>query len=113
MTDGLKLRGKYIYEAAPSVPGSDALPSIGPTYRNVKAKDGFTRPAVNTLYEAFQSSVEKYGDNDCLGRRLNGEGPFIFESYKVRAHVKIREKHPLPSLRNTRRQTRCRMFARH
>jgi long-chain acyl-CoA synthetase len=38
-------------------------------------------PGITTLYEMFTKSVERFPDNDCLGRR-SGEGPYTFMTYK-------------------------------
>lgn len=44
--------------------------AIGPTYKNVIAKDAYpTLDGVKTLYELFTSSAKRYARNPCLGSR--------------------------------------------
>ena len=80
-----KMIGKYLYETQPGTAAADGKPSRGPVYRFVAAQQGFTELPSNlhSLYEVFQQSVTHYPDNDCLGRRVDGKGEFVFESYRV------------------------------
>ena len=80
-----KMFGKYMYETEPGIAAANGKPSKGPVYRFVAAQQGFTELPSNlhSLYEVFQQSVTQYPDNDCLGRRVDGKGEFVFESYRV------------------------------
>jgi hypothetical protein len=60
----------------------------GKIYRHPGAKDGLKSkspyegiPESTTLYESFMTSVEKCGDNNCLGTR-NNDGPYEWKTYK-------------------------------
>ncbi|KAK1376630.1 Long-chain-fatty-acid--CoA ligase [Heracleum sosnowskyi] len=62
-------------------------PSVGPVYRNVLAKDGFRPPAVGveSCWDMFRVSAEKYPDNKMLGQReiVKGEaGNYVWLTYK-------------------------------
>lgn len=79
-------KGKYgglLVEMGSGDPG--ASPSVGPTLRAVAAKDGFQNAPGNptNLYEVFENSVKRFGDRPCLGKRIDGKGAFVFETYKV------------------------------
>ncbi|XP_051137340.1 long chain acyl-CoA synthetase 4-like isoform X2 [Andrographis paniculata] len=78
---------RFIVEVEPSRPASDGKPSIGPVYRSVFAKDGFPEPipGLDSCWDIFRLSVEKYPDNRMLGRReiVNGKpGKYIWMTYK-------------------------------
>ncbi|GAB4857552.1 Long chain acyl-CoA synthetase 4 [Ancistrocladus abbreviatus] len=78
---------KYIVEIEPSKPAKDGKPSIGPVYRNIFAKDGFPQvpEGMETCWDIFRMSVEKYPNNKMLGRRviLDGKaGRYVWMSYK-------------------------------
>ncbi|KAL6606162.1 hypothetical protein ACP70R_041815 [Stipagrostis hirtigluma subsp. patula] len=53
-----------------------ATATAGPAYRNVLAKDGLLQPppGLNSCWDIFRSSVEKYPDNPMLGRRTVRDG---------------------------------------
>ena len=74
-----------IYEVRQGKSGVGDTPSIGPTYGNVLATKGYEAPAdkCKNLFEVFESSVKIYADRPCLGRRINGQGPYVWETYKV------------------------------
>ena len=56
-------------EAAQPSKGEGTV-AIGPTYKNVIAKDAYpTLDGVKTLYELFNSSAKRYAKNPCLGSR--------------------------------------------
>ena len=76
--------GKYICQVAPGQPEAGDKPSLGPVYRNITAEKGFSdlQPA-DSLYELFQKSTRQFPDNDCLGWRPKGQGPYVFDSYTV------------------------------
>lgn len=60
----------FLVEVAPPREATASKPGTGPTYRNVSAKDGFSKlEGVETLFELFSRSVEKFPDNPCLGFR--------------------------------------------
>ncbi|XP_030549450.1 long chain acyl-CoA synthetase 1-like isoform X2 [Rhodamnia argentea] len=67
--------------------GRDGKPSVGPVYRNLLAENGFppTDPDINTTWDIFRVSVEKYPKNKMLGWRkiINGKpGPYAWKSYE-------------------------------
>ncbi|KAK4490796.1 hypothetical protein RD792_001509 [Penstemon davidsonii] len=77
----------YIVEVEPSKPAKDGKPSIGPVYRSVFAKDGFPPPIpeLDSCWDIFRLSVEKYPNNRMLGRReiVNGKaGKYVWMTYK-------------------------------
>ncbi|XP_023756261.1 long chain acyl-CoA synthetase 1 [Lactuca sativa] len=64
-------------------------PSVGPVYRNLLAKHCFPPlddSHLNTTWDVFRSSVDKYPDNRMLGWRevVDGKwGPYIWKTYKT------------------------------
>lgn len=62
--------------------------NYSPVYRNVAAKDGLpeTFEGASTLYEAFNNSVERFGDCECIGWRPIGAdgkaGAYEWLTYK-------------------------------
>ena len=53
----------------------------GPVYRNVCALKGFpTLEGVETLYELFAQSVQRFADNPCLGTRLSVRHMLLYRS---------------------------------
>ncbi|KAK9207034.1 hypothetical protein WN943_017318 [Citrus x changshan-huyou] len=67
--------------------GKDGKPSVGPVYRNLLASNGF--PSVdsdlNTAWDIFSMSVQKYPGNRMLGWRpfVDGKfGPYVWKTYK-------------------------------
>lgn len=78
--------GSRLVEVAPGKSGGADSPSVSPIYRSALASNGF-RPQkddARSLFEVFENSVRAFPDRPCLGRRINGTGPYVWESYKVR-----------------------------
>lgn len=78
---------KYIVEVEPGKPAKDGKPSIGPVYRSIFAKDGFPAPiaGLDSCWDIFRSSVDKYPNNKMLGRReiVDGKpGKYSWMTYK-------------------------------
>ncbi|XP_058224234.1 long chain acyl-CoA synthetase 4-like [Rhododendron vialii] len=78
---------KFLIEVEPAKEAKDGRPSIGPVYRSVFAKDGFPAPIIgmDSCWDIFRMSVEKYPDNRMLGRRevVNGKpGKYVWLTYK-------------------------------
>ncbi|KAF7138949.1 hypothetical protein RHSIM_Rhsim07G0082500 [Rhododendron simsii] len=78
---------KFLIEVEPAKEAKDGRPSIGPVYRSVFAKDGFPAPIVgmDSCWDIFRMSVEKYPGNPMLGRRevVNGKpGKYVWLTYK-------------------------------
>ncbi|ONK68347.1 uncharacterized protein A4U43_C05F10470 [Asparagus officinalis] len=67
---------KYLVEVEKGAQGSDGHPSVGPTYRSIFAKDGFPPPipGLESCWDIFRLSVEKYPENRMFGRREIFEG---------------------------------------
>ncbi len=87
-------RDKYVVALGETRPATKDKPSASAIYRHAGSKDGFPKLEVNTLYELFTRSVEKYADKDCLGQRVKNAdgtaGPFKYKSYKaVGEEVKV------------------------
>ncbi|KAJ6799644.1 long chain acyl-CoA synthetase 4-like [Iris pallida] len=66
---------------------ADGMPSAGPVYRSVFAKDGFPAPipGLESCWDVFRLSVERNPENRMLGRReiVNGKpGKYIWQTYK-------------------------------
>ncbi|KAF8060014.1 LACS4 [Scenedesmus sp. PABB004] len=79
-------RMRLLAEVAPGRPASVDAPEAGPTYAVAYAKDGIHRPpGVDTCYDLFKSSAEKFADKPCLGYRTVGAdgkpGPYKFYTY--------------------------------
>ncbi|XP_021277516.1 long chain acyl-CoA synthetase 4-like [Herrania umbratica] len=77
----------YIIEVEKGKAASDGKPSIGPVYRSSFAHNGFPAPipGMESCWDIFRMSVEKYPDNPMLGRRqiVNGKaGKFVWQTYK-------------------------------
>ncbi|CAI9094303.1 OLC1v1030020C1 [Oldenlandia corymbosa var. corymbosa] len=77
----------YIMQVEAGKPASDGKPSIGPVYRSVFAKDGFPPPieGLDSCWDIFRLSVEKYPNNRMLGRReiVDGKaGKYVWQTYK-------------------------------
>ncbi|KAL0331096.1 UNVERIFIED_CONTAM: Long chain acyl-CoA synthetase 4 [Sesamum angustifolium] len=78
---------RYIVEVEPGKPAKDGKPSVGPVYRSKFAKDGFPEPipGLDSCWDIFRLSVEKYPNNRMLGRReiVDGEpGKYSWMTYK-------------------------------
>ncbi|KAL3499226.1 hypothetical protein ACH5RR_038319 [Cinchona calisaya] len=78
---------KYIIQVEPAKPAEDGKPSIGPVYRSAFAKDCFPPPieGLDSCWDIFRMSVEKYPNNRMLGQReiVNGKpGKYVWKTYK-------------------------------
>ncbi|CAN4127216.1 unnamed protein product [Withania somnifera] len=78
---------KFIIEVEAAKPAKDGRPSMGPVYRSVFAKDGFPSPipGLDSCWDIFRLSVEKYPNNQMLGSReiVDGKpGKYVWMSYK-------------------------------
>ncbi|KAH6820496.1 AMP-dependent synthetase and ligase family protein [Perilla frutescens var. hirtella] len=78
---------KFIVEVEPGKPAVDGKPSIGPVYRSIFAKDGFPEPTpgLDSCWDIFRLSVDKYPNNRMLGRReiVDGKpGKYSWMTYK-------------------------------
>ncbi|GAB4841801.1 Long-chain-fatty-acid--CoA ligase 2 (Long-chain acyl-CoA synthetase 2) (Fatty acid activator 2) [Ancistrocladus abbreviatus] len=77
----------YSVEVESGREGRDGRPAVGPVYRNILAKNDFPPPdpELNTAWDSFRVSVEKYPGNRMLGWRENTNGkfgPYIWRTYK-------------------------------
>lgn len=78
---------KFIIEVESAKPAKDGRPSMGPVYRSIFAKHGFPPPipGLDSCWDIFRMSVEKYPNNRMLGRReiVDGKpGKYVWMSYK-------------------------------
>ncbi|KAH0643699.1 hypothetical protein KY290_035159 [Solanum tuberosum] len=78
---------KFIIEMEPAKPAKDGKPSVGPVYRSLFAKDGFPPPieGLDSCWDIFRLSVEKYPNNRMLGHRkiVDGKpGKYVWKTYK-------------------------------
>ncbi|KDP25300.1 hypothetical protein JCGZ_20456 [Jatropha curcas] len=78
---------KYLIEVEQAKEARDGRPSVGPVYRSVFAKDGFPPPipGMESCWDVFRISVEKYPNNRMLGRRViqNGKASeYVWQTYK-------------------------------
>ncbi|CAI0441664.1 unnamed protein product [Linum tenue] len=78
---------KYLIEVEKGQPAKDGKPSIGPAYRSIFAKDGYPPPipGLNSCWDVFRMSVEKYPNNPMLGRReiVDGKaGKYVWQTYQ-------------------------------
>ncbi|KAL8244818.1 hypothetical protein R6Q59_011076 [Mikania micrantha] len=78
---------KFILEVEPAIQAKDGRPSMGPVYRSVFAKDGFPPPidGLDSCWDVFRLSAEKYPDNKMLGTRefVDGKhGVYEWLTYK-------------------------------
>ncbi|KAJ4954866.1 hypothetical protein NE237_011649 [Protea cynaroides] len=76
----------YIFEVEKGKESKDGRPSVGPVYRSVFAKDGFppVPEGLESCWDIFRSSVEKFPGNRMLGRReiVNGKaGKYVWQTY--------------------------------
>ncbi|KAG0512884.1 hypothetical protein BDA96_10G053000 [Sorghum bicolor] len=72
---------KHLVEVEP------ATATTGPAYRNARAKDGLLQapPGLHSCWDIFRTSVEKYPNNQMLGRRrvVDGKaGEYTWVTYK-------------------------------
>lgn len=78
---------RFIVEVEPAKEACDGKPSMGPVYRSLFAKDGFPPPieGLDSCWDIFRLSVEKYPDNPMLGHReiVDGKpGKYVWQTYK-------------------------------
>lgn len=78
---------KYVFEIEKAKDSTGGKPSVGPVYRSVFSKDGFKPPAdgMDTCWDVFRMSVEKYPGNPLLGRReiVNSKaGKYVWLTFK-------------------------------
>ncbi|OVA05727.1 AMP-dependent synthetase/ligase [Macleaya cordata] len=78
---------KFIIEIEKAKESKDGRPSMGPVYRSLFAKDGFPPPVegLESCWDVFRISVEKYPGNRMLGRReiVDGKpGNYVWLTYK-------------------------------
>ncbi|TMW97583.1 hypothetical protein EJD97_005283, partial [Solanum chilense] len=94
---------KFIIEVEPAKPAKDGKPSVGPVYRSKFAKDGFPPPieGLNSCWDIFRLSVEKYPNNRMLGHRkivdgkaCNAHGLYCVPLYDTLAVVSFGEVTP-------------------
>ena len=73
-------------EVSPGQQAQNGQLATTPIYRAASAKDKMaTLEGITTLYDLFQSSVQKYGDRECLGWRNMHDGkpgPYEWSTYK-------------------------------
>ncbi|CAA2996828.1 long chain acyl- synthetase 4-like [Olea europaea subsp. europaea] len=76
----------FIVEVEPAKEARDGKPSMGPVFRSAFAKDGFPEPipGLDSCWDIFRLSVEKYPSNPMLGRReiVDGKpGKYVWMTY--------------------------------
>ncbi|KAF5953201.1 hypothetical protein HYC85_011145 [Camellia sinensis] len=68
---------KFVVEIEKAKEAANGRPSMGPVYRNLLAKDGFRplTPGIDSCWDIFRVSVEKFPKNRMLGQReiVNGK----------------------------------------
>ncbi|KAJ7294140.1 hypothetical protein O6H91_Y275800 [Diphasiastrum complanatum] len=77
----------YLWKVEEGVEGKDGQQSLGPVYRSIFAKDGFSKcpEGIQTCWDIFSQSAKKYPKNTMLGRReiLNGKaGKYVWQTYQ-------------------------------
>ncbi|XVF53064.1 hypothetical protein PTKIN_Ptkin05aG0069500 [Pterospermum kingtungense] len=77
----------YIIQVEEGKAASDGKPSTGPIFRSCFAENGFPAPVpgMESCWDIFRMSVEKYPNNPMLGRRqiANGQaGKYVWQTYK-------------------------------
>ncbi|KAK8692855.1 hypothetical protein V6N13_070460 [Hibiscus sabdariffa] len=77
----------YIIQVEEGKAAADEKPSVGPVYRSRFAENGFPAPVsgMDSCWDIFRISVEKYPDNPMLGRRqiVDGKaGKYVWQTYK-------------------------------
>ncbi|XP_040987230.1 long chain acyl-CoA synthetase 4-like [Juglans microcarpa x Juglans regia] len=80
-------QNNFLVEVEKGKEANDRRPSMGPVYRSVFAKDGFPLPidGMDSCWDVFRMTVERYPENRMLGRReiLNGKpGNYVWQTYK-------------------------------
>ncbi|WOG90539.1 hypothetical protein DCAR_0209783 [Daucus carota subsp. sativus] len=97
---------RFVVEVEEAKEAGGGRPLMGPVYRNVLAKDGFRPPAIGieSCWDMFRVSAEKYPENQMLGQReiVKGEaGKYAWLTYKqvydmvlqVGASIRVRGAH--------------------
>ncbi|KAG0610145.1 hypothetical protein M758_7G041600 [Ceratodon purpureus] len=66
----------FLHKVEDGAAGSEGVPSTGPVYRSVYAKDGFCPlpEGMQTTWDTFTNSVKKYPNNRMLGHRIMKDG---------------------------------------
>ncbi|KAL7233038.1 hypothetical protein ACSBR1_016811 [Camellia fascicularis] len=78
---------KFVVEIEKAKAAANGRPSMGPVYRNLLAKDGFRplTPGIESCWDIFRASVEKFPKNRMLGEReiVNGKaGKYVWFTYE-------------------------------
>ncbi|KAK7253084.1 hypothetical protein RIF29_37504 [Crotalaria pallida] len=78
---------RFIIEVEKAKEPTDGKPSVGPVYRSLFAKDGFPPPipGLDSCWDIFRLSVEKYPSNPMLGLReiVDGKpGKYKWQTYQ-------------------------------
>ncbi|XP_074573623.1 long chain acyl-CoA synthetase 4-like [Curcuma longa] len=78
---------KHLVELEKGREAVDGRPSVGPVYRSAFAKDGFPPPVpgVDSCWDIFRLSAEKFPGRNMLGRRtvVDGKaGKYVWMTYK-------------------------------
>ncbi|PIN09207.1 Long-chain acyl-CoA synthetases (AMP-forming) [Handroanthus impetiginosus] len=89
------VKDRFIVEVEPGKPAKDGKPSIGPVYRSIFAKDGFPEPTsgLDSCWDIFRLAVEKYPNNQMLGRReiVNGKpGKYLWMTYREAYNIVLK-----------------------
>ncbi|KAH1080324.1 hypothetical protein J1N35_020085 [Gossypium stocksii] len=77
----------FIIKVEEGKAATDERPSIGPVYRSCFAENGFPAPipGMESCWDIFRMSVEKYPNHHMLGHRqiVNGKaGKYVWQTYK-------------------------------
>ncbi|CAL5433358.1 unnamed protein product [Camellia sinensis] len=94
---------RFLIEVEPAKAAEEGRPSIGPVYRSLFAKDGFPPPigGMDSCWDIFRMSVEKYPRNPMLGRReiVDGKpGKYVWLTYKEVYDIVIKVGNAIRSL---------------
>ncbi|GMP96636.1 hypothetical protein CsSME_00045180 [Camellia sinensis var. sinensis] len=94
---------RFLIEVEPAKAAEEGRPSIGPVYRSLFAKDGFPPPigGMDSCWDIFRMSVEKYPRNPMLGRReiVDGKpGKYVWLTYKKVYDIVIKVGNAIRSL---------------
>ncbi|XP_042059981.1 long chain acyl-CoA synthetase 4-like [Salvia splendens] len=78
---------KFIVEIEKAREAEDGKPSVGPVYRNAIVRDGFRQlpRGLESCWDSFCQSVEKYSDSPMLGERemVDGKvGRYVWLTYR-------------------------------
>ncbi|KAG6471238.1 hypothetical protein ZIOFF_072347 [Zingiber officinale] len=78
---------KHLVEVEKGQEAIDGRPSVGPVYRSAFAKDGFPPPVpgIDSCWDIFRLSAEKFPGRNMLGRRevVDGKaGKYVWMTYK-------------------------------